>query len=288
MGEKRCRVIMVAHEVLLKASRVPCRGGIHRIQKAGRDPLGSPRVKGEVSASTGLTPRWLCKRKGNHPFPPVLFFSPRLVQELRCPRQKVWLREGWCWLKRIVLLTSPCTSLGRSGSHKTHPVCFLVFCEPGRRAGGRRAQAVALVLLCLEQSSRCPALQPRQPGLTCTHPDDAQHLCGASHKVTGSVCPQCTKSPARGWPAAISEMFSISTPAPPLGTGREHLKMSQSVLAAAREKNSAEGVVGGKTIHYSRSISATAGLTPRDRQKALFSLSLPAIHQFYCSTKPPL
>lgn len=66
--------------------------------------------------------------------------------------------------------------------------------------------------------------------------------------------------------------------------------MAQSVLTAAQEKDGTEGVTGGKTFlfHYSPSISATAGLTPRDQQKALFSLPLPVIHQFYCSTKPPL
>lgn len=35
--------------------------------------------------------------------------------------------------------------------------------------------------------------------------------------------------------------FSIYTPAPPLEAGQEHLRMAQSVLAAAREKDGTEG-----------------------------------------------
>lgn len=127
------------------------------------------------------------------------------------------------------------------------------------------------------------AEQPMPPlqCLTCTHAGDAQHPCGASHEVR--VLLEGGQQPSVG-------CFSIYTPASPLEAGQEHLRMAQSVFAAAREKDGTEGVTGGKTFlfHYSPSISATAGLTPRDQQKALFSLPLPVIHQFYCSTKPPL
>lgn len=152
----------------------PCTlpGGIHHTQRAGRDPLGPPRVKGKVSASTGLTPRWLCKKRGHHPFPLMLFFFSAVAQELRCPRQKL-------------LLTSPCASL----DHINPPCLFpSAFCDPGRWDGSRQAQAVALIL-CLEQSSRCPpcSVSPAPIRVMLSTPRG--------------------ESPARGRPAAICRVF---------------------------------------------------------------------------------
>lgn len=63
MGEKRCRVIMVAHEVLLKASRVPCRGGF-TASKRQAEILWDPRDLRGKSALPQVLPQDGCVREG--------------------------------------------------------------------------------------------------------------------------------------------------------------------------------------------------------------------------------
>lgn len=156
-----------------------------------------------------------------------------------------------------------------------NPPCLFpsAFCDPGRWDGGRQAQAVALVL-CLEQGSRCPPCS--------VSPAPIRVMLSTPRSLPRG------ESPARGQPAAICGVFfhlhPCSTSRSWAGAPQDGPKRFGCCPGEGRHR----GVTGGKTVHYSPSISATAGLAPRDQQKALFSLPLPVIHQFYCSTKPPL
>lgn len=113
MGEKPRGVITVTHAVLLEASRVPpvyLAGGDSPHPKGRQRSLGPPRVKGKVSASTGPTPRWLCKRRGHHPFPLMLCFFLPCGTGAEMPKTKA----------------PPDIALCLSGSHK--PTLFVSFC----------------------------------------------------------------------------------------------------------------------------------------------------------------
>lgn len=146
-------------------------------------------------------------------------------------------------MKQIRLLTVPSVSLDHTRSHQSCPISF-------------------------------PAL-PRVPGRRA---ESRQHSCAAGAGSGWSSCPRLP-------PCRAAELLVVATAGPaPVWVMLLSLEPGNGMVPQGPKQRAAQREEGkeGESTRCSQGVSDRASLTPWDQQETLFSLSLPAINQFYC------